>query len=150
MHFALCILRFALCAYLIMITKIKKNKNRGRNRITQTSLFFFILIGFFVLLITGFLIYTNINIALRRAELTERAEELRKEIQILEQKNKELRAKIIRAQEPDFLEEKAREELGLKKPGEEVVVILPIEEDVEEPVEEEKSFWQKIWEKLGF
>ena len=135
-----------------MITKIKKNRNRDKRRkgINQTSLFFSVLISFLILLIIGFLIFTNVNIALRRAELTERAEELRKEIQILEQKNKELRAKIIRAQEPDFLEEKAREELGLKKPGEEVVVILPIEEDVEEPVEEEKSFWQKIWEKLGF
>ena len=135
-----------------MITKIKKNRNRDKRRkgINQTSLFFSVLISFLILLIIGFLIFTNVNIALRRVELTERVEELRKEIQILEQKNKELRAKIIRAQEPDFLEEKAREELGLKKPGEEVVVILPIEEDVEEPVEEEKSFWQKIWEKLEF
>ena len=141
-----------------MIAKIKKNRNRDRtrnrrkNKAKQISLFFYILISFLVLLITGFLIFTNVNIARRRAELTERAEELRKEIQILEQKNQELQAKIARVGEPDFLEEKAREKLGLKKPGEEVVVILPIKEEVEElvEVEEEKNFWQKIWNWFGF
>ena len=135
-----------------MITKIKKNRNRDKRRkgINQTSLFFSILISFLILLIIGFLIFTNVNIALRRAELTERVEELRKEIQILEQKNQELQTKIVRAGKPDFLEERAREELGLKKPGEEVVLILPIEKDVEKSIEEEKTFWQKFWEKLGF
>ena len=135
-----------------MITKIKKNRNRDKRRkgINQTSLFFSILISFLILLIIGFLIFTNVNIVLRRAELTERVEELRKEIQILEQKNQELQTKIVRAGKPDFLEERAREELGLKKPGEEVVLILPIEKDVEKSIEEEKTFWQKFWEKLGF
>jgi len=128
-----------------MITKIKKKRNKKRN-----ALIFSIIVGSLVLLIAGFLIFTNINIARRRAELTERAEALRKEIQILEQKNQELQAKIAQAEDPDFKRRKLREEFGYGRPGEEKVVILPIEEDIEEPVEEEKSFWQKIWEWFGF
>ena len=46
-------------------------------------------------------------------------------------------------------EEKAREQ-GYKKPGEEQVVVLPPEEENQTPLEEEKSFWQRILEKLGF
>ncbi len=130
-----------------MVAKIKKNRNRNRYRV----LFFPTLITLLVLLILGFLIFTNLNIARRRAELTERIEVLRKEIQVLEERNQELRDGIIRAGSEDFLEEKVREQLGLKKPGEEVVVILPPEAEAkEEPVEKEKSFWEKIREKLGF
>ena len=128
----------------------KQNKVLRKERSSLRRFASACVIGFLILLITGFLIFTNVNIARRRAELTERAEELRKEIQILEQKNQELQAKIIQAEELDFLEEKAREKLGLKRPGEEVIVILPIEEDVEEPVEEEKSFWEKIWNWFEF
>jgi len=124
-----------------MIAKIKKNRNRKSYRV----LFFSFLIGLLVLLMLGFLIFTNINIGRRRAELTERIEVLRKEIQILEEKNQELRAGITRAGGEDFLEEKAREQMGLKKPGEEVVVILPPEKK-EEPIEKEESFWEKIRE----
>ena len=55
-----------------------------------------------------------------------------------------MRDKIIQTDGEGFLEKKAREELGFKKPGEKKVVILPIEEDGKKPVEEEKSLWQKI------
>ena len=139
-----------------MKKKIKKiNKNIGKsikrkNKKNYSFPFFTIISGFLILLVVGFLIFTNINVALKRAELTERAEELRREIQILEQKNQELQAKIIQTDKQDFLEKKAREELGLKRPGEEVVVILPAKQDIEKPTKEEKTFWQKIWEKLGF
>ena len=134
-----------------MKKKIKKiNKNIGKsikrkNKKNYSFPFFTIISGFLILLVVGFLIFTNINVALKKVELTERTEELRKEVQTLEQKRQELQAKIARAEDPDFLEERFREELGLKKPGEEVVVIVSSpEKEVEEPVKEEKTFWQKI------
>ena len=128
-----------------MIAKNKKNRNKKKY-----DLFFLILFSLLILLVLGFLIYTNINIGQRRAELVERINVLRSEIQFLEQENQRLQKEIIRAGGQDFLEEKAREELGLKKPGEEVVVITPIEKEVEEPVEKEKGLWQRIWQGLGF
>ena len=128
-----------------MIAKIKKNK-----KLQYSSFIFPVFIGGLFLLAIGFLIFSNLNISRRRAELTERIEFLREEIQVLEEKNQELRVGINRADQEDFLEEKAREQLGLKKPGEEVVVILPPKIVEEELAEKEKGFWQKIWEKLGF
>jgi cell division protein FtsB len=127
-----------------MITKIKKKENRHR------FLFFSLLFGFLILSIIAFLIFSNINLAERRAELIERIEVLRKEIQVLKEENQKIQAGIKRAEQKDFLEEKAREELGLKKPGEEVVIISPIEPKVEESIEKEKGFWERIWRKLGF
>jgi cell division protein FtsL len=129
-----------------MITKIKKNRNKKSYRFPFLSVLF----GFLALLIIGFLIFSNINIAQRRAELTGRIEVLRKEIQVLKEENQRLEAEIKRAKQKDFLEEKAREGLGLKRPGEEVVIISPIEKEIKEPVEERKDFWEKIWKKLRF
>ena len=127
-----------------MITKKKKNKNKNSYHFKLFS----ILLGFLALFIIGFLVFSNINIGLRRAELTARIEGLRKEIQVLEEKNQKLQNKINRADGKDFLEQKAREDLGLKKPGEEVVIISPFPKE-EKPIKpEEKSFWQRIWEKL--
>ncbi len=127
-----------------MIAKMKKNKN------LHCSLPLFpIFIGGLFLIVIGFLIFSNFNIGRRRTETIERIEVLREEIQILEEKNQELRVEISRAGGEDFLEEKAREQLGLKKPGEEVVVILAPEIE-EKPVEKEKTFWEKFWGKLGF
>lgn len=126
-----------------MITKTKKFK-KG----TRQTIFFSTLIGFLVLLIVGFLIFSNLKISQRRAELTSRIEALKKEIQTLEEKNQQLRAGISQVETESYLEKEARERLGLKKPGEEVVVVLPPEE--EEVKKEEKSFWQKILEKIGF
>ena len=131
-----------------MITKNKKNRNKKRKK--GYSLFFPFLFSLLILLAVIFLIYTNINIGQHRAELTERINVLRKEIQILEEENQRLEEKITRVDQKDFLEERAREELGLKRPGEEVVVISPIEEAAEKSIEKEKSFWQRIWQGLGF
>ena len=102
-----------------------------------------ILLGILAIAVIGFLVISNLRINQRRAELTTRIEAFKKEIQILEEKNQELQSGIIRSGEEDFLEEKAREQLGLKKPGEEVVVILPPEEIQPEPIKE-KNFWQKF------
>ena len=129
-----------------MITKKKKNRNKN----TRHFKFFSILFVFLFLLIIGFLIFSNINITQKRVGLIKRIEELRKEVRVLETENQRLQDEIIRAGGKDFLEEKAREELGLKKPGEEVVIISPLQEEVEKPIEKEKGLWQRIWKRLGF
>ena len=63
--------------------------------------------------------------------------------------NQELKAGISESQTQDYLEKEAREKLGLKKPGEEVVAIKKIQSE-EKPTEqkEEKSLWQKFLEFL--
>lgn len=65
----------------------------------------------------------------------------------MEQSNKELAEKIIYYQSPSYREKIARERMGLMKPGEEVVVILPEEKPkvVEADPEAGIPNYQKWW-----
>ena len=98
------------------------------------------------LVAVGFLVKTNVKINRKRAELLSRIESLTAEIQIAEQKNQELKSKISQSESSDYLEKVAREQLNMKKPGEEIVVIT--KEETQGSSEKEKSFWQKFWEKI--
>jgi len=121
-----------------MITN-KKKKIKSK---ISTVLFFTV-----VVLIIVFLISTNWKINRRRKELIEKRDALQAQIQELEQKNKNLKEQEIEAGSMDHLEEAAREQLDLKKPGEEVVVIQK-EEEEESNAEEGQSWWDRfksIW-----
>lgn len=128
-----------------MIMIAQKNKRKKPSQI----ILFSIALGLLTLVVTSFFVISNWKINQRRAELNEKIESLRKEIQILEEKNAELRAGISQSQSQEYLEEVAREQLGLKKPGEEVVTVKPPEKTEEESTKT-KSFWQKILERLNF
>lgn len=125
---------------------ISKSK-RFRKRKSYKDIFFSTILILFVLIVIGFLIFSSIKINQRRGELTSRIETLKKEIQILEQKNLELKTKVSQTETEDYLEKVAKETLGLKKPGEEVVVITQEQEGEKEEIKE-KSFWEKILEKI--
>lgn len=122
-----------------MIQKSRKFKKPG----FQQTILFSIIISFLLLGAISFLIISNWKINQRRQELTSKIEALKKEIEVLEVKNAELKTKISQSQQESYLEKEARERLGLKKPGEEVVAVLPAEEKKEEQPQE-KSLWQKI------
>lgn len=127
-----------------MIQKIKKIKKESRQ-----SVFFSIFLGILLFVVSWFLITSNLKINQRRAELNSQIESLKKEIQNLEQKKRELEAKISESASESYLEKEARERFNLKKPGEEVVSIIPPEEKEETP-KTEKNLWQTILEKLKF
>jgi len=127
-----------------MVAKTKKREKGG----SFQNIFFSLLIGVVLLGAVGFLIVSSLSIDKKRTEMTERIEELREEIRLLEEKNDNLRAGIIQTESDVYWEEKMRER-GYKKPGEEAVVVLPPEE-TEEESGEEKSFWQKFLDKIGF
>jgi len=147
-----------------MIPKKRKKKK------SLVDFFFSILLGFFVLAIVGLLVFSNLKIKERRKELTSQTEALKEEIQKLEERNAQLKSGISQSLSPDFLEKEARERLGLKKPGEEVVVVKKVEteEELKETTKETgvhkfktyvldrtdnalstlKTFWQKFLEIL--
>lgn len=79
----------------------------------------------------------------------EQAEELQKEIDELAKRNEELKNGISQTGKDEYWEEKLYEQ-GYKKPGEEVVVVLPPKEGEKGGEAEKKSFWQKFLEKFGF
>ena len=118
---------------------------RIRKGSPHQSIFFSILIGFLLVLVIGFLIFSNFKISQRRADLITKIEDFKKEVQILEEKNQELRTGIIQTESESYWEERIREQ-GYKKPGEEQVVVLSPEEG--EVKKEESSFWnpQNWWE----
>jgi cell division protein FtsB len=126
-----------------MIAKRRKKKK------SIQGIFFLILVIFFVVSITALLLVSNFKIREKRKELLSQIETVKKEIQNLEKKNQEMKAGISESQTQDYLEKEAREKLGLKKAGEEVVAIKKIQTE-EKPTEqkEEKSLWQKFLEFL--
>lgn len=126
-----------------MITKSKKIKKRR----IQNLLFPAFLL-FTVMAIASLFIYSNWRISQRRAEQLRRIDELKKEIQEVEQKNEQLKSGISAAGTQEYWEEKAREQ-GYKKPGEEQVTIVPLEGEKTETKTVEKTFWQKVLEKIG-
>lgn len=127
-----------------MIAKIKRIKKGSRKNILSP-----VLIIISILAVIGFLIFSNLRISQRRTELKSQIEAIEKKIQLLEEKNTELRAGIIKTESESYWEEKIREQ-GYKKPGEEQVVVLPPEESKEKETKAEKSFWQKFLDQLGF
>jgi cell division protein FtsB len=119
-----------------MITKTKKNKNSDRS-----SLIFSVVLGILILGVVGFLVGSNLKINEKRAELNSQLEGLRIEYQALLEKKKQLQAQVSQSAEDQYLEQEARERFNLRKPGEEVVTILPPEEKEESGKEKEKKWW---------
>lgn len=131
-----------------MIAKTRKKKTAPTpNAVSRVPLLFvaiFFLVG-------AILFFSNRQLAKRHKELLLRTEALEKEISSLEEKNDELKIGIASAFEENYLEREAREKFQLAKPGEKVVVVLPLE-DQTEPVlpPKEKNLFEKILERLGF
>jgi cell division protein FtsB len=136
---------FFLNFIVLMITKNHKNKRPAGGALLFVMTIIFITLG-------AVTIVSNFKINKRKSELNDRIEVLKKEIQTLEEKNAQLKAAINQTQNQDYAEQILREDLNYKKPGEDVIVIKTATDTAggEENKTEEKSFWQKILEKLGF
>lgn len=89
------------------------------------------------------------------ASVRDRVDSARQEVEKLEVEQRELKKRVGEASSEAFIEEVARDKLGLAKEGE-VVVVLPDDEflktlspslEVEES-EPEKQNWKKWWEKF--
>jgi len=108
----------------------------------------FLLVFFF--LIIGFLVFSNYRITKKRTELQAQIENLKSQIRELEEKKAKLQSAISNSNNPEFLEKEARDKLGLKKPGEEVMVVWPSKKEEGFTTVERKNFWQIFLEKIGF
>ena len=129
-----------------MIAKNNKIKKEGKNQDT----FFSVLIAVFFIAALGFLVVSNYKIKAKRAEMIERINDLKAQIEVLEKKNNELKIGISQATSTAYQEEKMREQ-GFQKPGEQNVVVVPPEQKPqEEQVEEVKSWWDRFLEKINF
>ena len=135
-----------------MITNIKnirKSSKRGKKRTRKTASLIFL--GVLVFSLAIFLFISNWRISQRRTKLYSQIELLERQIQHLIEENIRIEEEIAFTEEEDFLARIAREGLGLKKPGEQVIIVLPPEEiEPKEQEQVEKSFWQRALDWLKF
>ena len=121
-----------------MLSKSRKNKKR----VSVKNIFFSIGLGIFFLAVIIFLGVTNWRINQRRIQLASQLEAIKKEVEAAEQKNQKLKSEAAQVGTQDYIEKVAREQLNLKAPGEEVVIVSGDgEQKPEESVEQERKFW---------
>ncbi len=89
-----------------------------------------------------FLVFNNIRIYQKRVELQKRAEELQGQIASLEGRKSELESAIQIGTSQEYQEKVLREQGLYKKPGEEVVTILPPEQVQEEQKQQQAD---RVW-----
>ena len=128
-----------------MVSEFKKNKRKSNRK----EILFWVLLVILSVSLIGVLAVANVRMNKKRTNYNARIEALRKEIQQVESKSEELKKDVAQAGSKEQLERIAREQLGLKSPGEEVIVITREEEEKEKKEIEEKqdkNFWNpKTW-----
>lgn len=77
--------------------------------------------GGVVLLVCLLVAIADIRVWQKKKKLLSQVEILESQIQRLQEKNANLKEGILKAEDPDYIEKIAREELDLQKPGEKVV-----------------------------
>jgi len=109
------------------------------------NIVFFAAIMIFVLAAVGFLILSNWKMYKRRADLNAQIESYKKRIETMQKENNEIQSSLSQQDNSEYSEKEIRERLGLKKPGENVVVVIPPKDNGEIKSAEPQNFWQKIW-----
>lgn len=115
-----------------------KNKSSFKNILTSIILLFV----FFAIIAS--LVAANIKIRKRRSEIISRKENLQKELESIKKLSKALEEEMVGIEDDEYLEKIAREQLGLKLPGEKVVFITREETEEKEEEEKEKEWWDRM------
>ena len=126
-----------------MIAKNKKIKNESKQ-----TVIFSVLLGVLLFTVVGYLVVSNLMINARRTELNAQLIKLQTELNALEAKKAQLQAQVSEAADDEYLDKEARETFNLKKPGEEVVTILPSEGS--EIGQKEPGFFEKVIDRIKF
>jgi cell division protein FtsB len=92
-----------------------------------------------VFIVIVFLIVSNFKINQRRTDLKDQLQVLQEQYQFLLKQKEELESQTSQTSSQDYLEIEARENFNLKKPGEEVVAVLPPEAGQDQETE------QRVW-----
>jgi len=122
---------------------MKKSLRKFQRKDKEAKIFSTILV-LFMLIIAGFLFFSNYKISAKRKQLLLRIENLKQEINELEGRNQELKQGISESQDHDYLEARIRGQ-GYKKPGETVVVVTKEEKAAGQEIDIENfGFWDKL------
>jgi cell division protein FtsL len=104
-----------------MLTKKRKKVKWGININKKgISIFFWSL---FCVWFVGFLFYSNVKMFQKRAELNKELQKIDSSVESLTKEKDLLKFRVGETSSKDYLEKVAREDLGMQKPGEKVVII---------------------------
>ncbi|MCH7828914.1 hypothetical protein IH982_03600 [Patescibacteria group bacterium] len=124
-----------------MVAKLSRFRKK-RESSTTKKVFgwsFLVLIG----LLGLFLIFYNLRLYQKRAELQETAREFQLEIVELSQQEQQLQHQLEVSATTEYQERVLREQGLYQKPGEEMVTVLPLKEP--ETKQEETRVWWDPW-----
>jgi cell division protein FtsB len=100
----------------------------------------FLLNPFIIALVAVIIIFALFNFwqnIQKMERLENEIESIKEEIEKAEAENNELREQLENTNDPEYIEEVAREKLGLVKPGE--MLLVPVEEDIDEEDENKEE-----------
>jgi cell division protein FtsB len=100
----------------------------------------FLLNPFIIALVAVIIIFALFNFwqnIHKMERLENEIESIKEEIEKAEAENNELREQLENTNDPEYIEEVAREKLGLVKPGE--MLLVPVEEDTDEEDENKEE-----------
>lgn len=119
-------------------------KNRKKKKSSVKSIIGYSVIALVFLFVISFLLITNWKMYKKRDGLAERVQELKAQVDTLKKKNESLKEESSAIGTEEHLEKVAREQLDMKKPGEEVVVVQEEEGEQKPEQEQKKSWWERI------
>ena len=125
---------------------IAKKFIKGKQSLIKLIVFFIIVI--FAVGIICLLIASNLKMNQRRSDLAAKIESYKKEIADLQKENNKIQGSLFEAGNESNIEKEIRERLDLKKPGENVIVVVPPKDNGQTQQDTPKPFWQKLWEDI--
>lgn len=121
-----------------MVAKVTRFRKKQESSFPKKILGWSFLV--LIVLLGLFLIFYNLRIYQKRAELQERVHELQGQIQELSQREQQLQRQLELSATAEYQEQVLREQGLYQKPGEEVVTIVPLEEP-EQKQQQDKAWW---------
>jgi cell division protein FtsL len=101
--------------------------------------------GIFLAIIIGLLIFGNIKIYQKKRELASQVNNYKQQIEEINKSNQNLKNEIANADNVDYLEKIAYEQLGQQRPGEKEIIFVQSPKKPE-PVVQTNNFWEtKTW-----
>lgn len=125
-----------------MIANFKKKQKSN----TPYSFFSSPLVKFFFIIIIVFLIFADIKVYKDRKKLNSQIDNLKEKIQTIQKKNNTLEQGIASADDKDYIEKIAREELGLQIKNEKVITFVMSKLKQKEEINTSSNFLNlKTW-----
>jgi cell division protein FtsB len=104
---------------------------------------------FFCAVFVGYLLYCNIRIFEKRNNIKKSADKLDQSINTLTKEKETLSFTLGQTYSEDYIEKVAREDFGMQKSGEEVIVIKKQGGESSTTASSQNGIWQKIVSWLG-